>query len=157
MNVFWKKIFGGITPTNKLEKRESELHEQFLRYCAVEKSTELAEFEQLKSVVETSDFKERKKILLNRKYKDTQEYRQSNKLEKIERIASFNRYLEIVEDGELSEFLTFRENEAYADLSDKQKVKASTFLQEMKRIERSKDYKVYLRYHGSFVEQEYLA
>ena len=156
MNIFWKKMFGGMTPTHKLEKQEVALREQLQRYFAVENSSELAEFIQLKMTVEKSNFKRKKKILLNRKYKDTKEYRQRNKLNKIERIASFNRYLEIVERGELNNFLAFRENEAYDDLSDKKKVKSSRFLQEMKKHERSKAYKIYLRYHDSFVEQEYL-
>ena len=42
MNLFWKNLFGDITPTAKLEKNEVELVQAMERYSEVEKSVELA-------------------------------------------------------------------------------------------------------------------
>ena len=41
MNLFWKKLFGGITPTARLEKDETDLLKAMHRYAEVEKSKEL--------------------------------------------------------------------------------------------------------------------
>jgi len=73
MNLFWKKLFGEITPTAKLEKDEAELKEAMHRYAEVEKSVELVEYKKLFHIVKSAKFQENKKILQNRKYKDTEE------------------------------------------------------------------------------------
>ena len=67
MNLFWKKIFGGISSTAKLEKEEIELVKAMQRYAEVEKSVELAEYKKLYHVVKSAEFQEKKKTLQNRK------------------------------------------------------------------------------------------
>jgi len=51
MNLFWKKTFGGLTPTEKLEKEEVELLLAYKRYCDIETSEQLKEYTQLFHVV----------------------------------------------------------------------------------------------------------
>ena len=68
MNLFLKRLFGGITPTATLEKNEAELVIAMNRYVEVEKSIELAEYKSLYQIVNSAGFKENKKILQNRKY-----------------------------------------------------------------------------------------
>ena len=63
MNLFWKKMFGGMTSTAKLEKNEAELAREYDRYCEVGKSAEWAEFKELQAKVKTPEFKQNKKML----------------------------------------------------------------------------------------------
>jgi hypothetical protein len=39
MNLFWKKLFRGITPTAKLERNEAALLKAMHRYAEVENSS----------------------------------------------------------------------------------------------------------------------
>ena len=75
MNLFWKKMFGGMTSTAKLEKREADLAREYDRYCEIGKSAEWAEFKELQAKVKSPEFKQNKKMLQTRKFKDTEEYR----------------------------------------------------------------------------------
>ena len=67
MNLFWKNILGGITPTSKVEKDEKDLIEAMNRYNEVENSVELVEYKALFHEVKSSLFIENKKTLQNRK------------------------------------------------------------------------------------------
>ena len=40
MNLFWKKLFGRITPTTKLERYQADLKKAMDRYAEVERSEE---------------------------------------------------------------------------------------------------------------------
>lgn len=155
MNLFWKKIFGGITSTAKLEKEEIDLVEAMKRYAEVEKSVELAEYKKLYHIVKSADFQENKKILQNRKYKDTEEYRTSTKFEKLKQSADLQHYLKILESNELKEFLKFEKSKDFELLGDAKKVDASPLLQRMKAYQKSKDFALYSRFHNSFVLKEY--
>ncbi len=155
MNIFWKKLFGGITSTSKFEKQEADFIAKMRLYYDVQKSAELAEYQYLKPIVTTSEFRQNKKILLGRKYKETEEFQQQKAYKKIMGNGSFHEYLKIKETADLQEFLAFRDSDAYTDLADKLKVKNSPELKKMKLYERSKAYKTYLRYNDSFVEKEY--
>ena len=75
MNLFWKKMFGGMLSTSKFEKIEEAAVNDMKRYDEIGQSLELEEYKKLYHVVKSSEFKEKKKTLQNRKYKDTEEYR----------------------------------------------------------------------------------
>lgn len=155
MNLFWKNLFGGITPTAKLEKTEAELIKAMQRYEEVEKSVELAEYKTLFHEVKAPAFVEHKKTLQNRKYKDTEEYRDTVKLKKLESSADIKLYYEVLKSPDLEKFLTFKTSASYEDLGDKNKVKSSTELQKHKAFEQSKEYKTYTRFHDSYIIKEY--
>ena len=155
MNLFWKKIFGGISSTAKLEKEEIELVKAMQRYAEVEKSVELAEYKKLYHVVKSAEFQEKKKTLQNRKYKDTEEYRVSSKFENLKNSADLQHYLRLVESNELKEFLKFEKSKEFEQLGDAKKVEASPLLQRMKAYQKSKDFALYSRFHNSFILKEY--
>lgn len=156
MNLFWKKMFGGLTNTAKLEKQEAELVREYDRYCEVGKSAEWAEFKELQAKVKSPEFKQNKKMLQTRKYKDTEEYRNITKFKKLQSEADFKKYLSVLSSSELTCFLEFKQSAQYKLLSDPEAVKKSAELQRMKAFERSKEYALYTRYHDSYQEKEYL-
>ena len=155
MNLFWKKLFGGITPTAKLEKDQAELIQSMQRYAEVEKSMELAEYNKLFHVVKSAQFQENKKILQNRKYNDTEEYRITKKYNKLHNSPALQMYYDILKAEELKIYLEFKSTPEYENLGNKKKVKASEMLQQMKRYEKSKAFKTYMRFHNSFIIKEY--
>jgi len=155
MNLFWKNLFGGITPTTKLENNEAELLKAMHRYEEVEKSVELAEYKTLFHEVKSPAFVENKKTLQNRKYKDTEEYRDVNKLRKLESSADIKLYYEVLKSTDLEKFIAFKATPAFENLGDKNKVKESTELQKFKAFEHSKEYKTYTRFHDSYIIKEY--
>lgn len=155
MNLFWKKLFGVITPTDKLEKNEADLKEAMKRYTEVEKSVELTEFKKLFHVVKSAKFQENKKILQNRKYKDTEEYQVNKKFKNLHISPAINLYYQTLESDELKHYLIFKKTPEYELLGDKKKVKASELFQKMKHFEKSKAFKTYSRFHDSFIIKEY--
>lgn len=155
MNLFWEYLFGKISSTDKLEKKEAELVSDFQRYSKIEKSLELVEYEKLYKEVKSSDFIENKKILKNRKYKDTEEYRDSLKFKKLHKMNALKTYYAVNSSKELENYLQFRKTEEYNDLGSKKKVKASEKLQAMKNFQRSREYKIYTRFHDSYILKEY--
>ncbi len=155
MNLFWKKLFGEITPTTKLEKNEADLVIAMHRYSKVEKSVELAEYKKLFQVVKSAKFKENKKILQNRKYKDTEEYQNSKKCQKLQNSPAIQLYSQILDSVELKQFIEFKSTSEYIDLGDMKKVKVSENLKKLKHFEKSKAYKTYIRFHNSFIITEF--
>ena len=97
MNLFWKKLFGGITPTAKLERNEAELIKAMHRYAEVEKSIELVDYKKLFHIVKSANFQDNKKILKNRKYKDTEEYRNTRKCKKLQNTPAIRLYYQVLE------------------------------------------------------------
>ena len=155
MNLFWKKLFGAITPTAKLEKNEADLINAMNRYAEVKNSVELAQYQELFHVVKSAEFQENKKILQNRKYKDTEEYLISKKYNKIHHSPDILLYFNVLKSEELKQYLAFKLTPDYESLGNKKKVKESEQLQKMKAYEKSKAFKTYVRFHNSFIIKEY--
>lgn len=155
MNLFWKKLFGGITPTAKLEKNEADLVTAMLRYAEVENSVELAEYKQLFHVVKSAVFKENKKIHQNRKYKDTEEYQNSRKFQKLQNTPAIQLYYQVLDSIDLKRFIEFKSTPEYENLGNKKLVKVSEILKKMKQFEKSKAYKTYVRFHNSYIISEF--
>ena len=155
MNLFWKKLFGGITPTAKLEKYEIDLANAMHRYDEVNKSVELAEYNQLFHIVKSAKFQENKKILQNRRFKDTEEYQVITKYKKLQNSPAIKLYFEVLDSEDLKHYQKFKSSADYELLGDKKKVKASELLKKMKTYEKSKAFKTYSRFHNSFIINEY--
>lgn len=155
MNLFWKKLFGAITPTSKLEKYEVDLLEAMERYAKVEQSVELAEYKSLYHVVKSSEFQETKKILQNRKFKDTEEFRVFKKFEKLKNSHDIKQYFEVLKSNELKRFLEFKASPEFEQLGDAKKVAATESLAQFKQFKDSKAYKLYTRFHDSYIIKEY--
>jgi len=155
MNLFWKKLFGGITPTAKLEKNEADLIKDMHRYAEVEKSVELVDYKKLFHLVKSADFQENKKVLKHRKYKDTEEYRNSRKCKKLQNNPAIQLYYQVLESDILKQYIHFKTTPDYELLGDKKKLKTSETLKRFKQFEHSKDYKTYIRFHDSYIIKEF--
>src|SRR5574344_451683 len=155
MNLFWKKMLGGIMSTAKMEANYAALAADYKRYKFVEKSKELEEYKRLYTQVKSSDFKENKRVLLSRKYKDTQEYRDINKFRKLGNDSHINHYYETLESGQLKDFLNFKNTPEYRLLGKKSELKKSESLRRYRKFEKSKEYKNYVRFHDSYIISEY--
>ncbi len=155
MNLFWKKLFGGLASTPKFEEQCAEMEASFLRYVKVQQSDELREYEELFKQVKSAEFRDNKRMLTTRKYKDTQEYRDLTKYEKLHKSADVTGYYKVLGSKELEEFRKFEKSGDYAKLADADEVKKSELLARMKGYERSKEYKLYRRLNGSYVIKEY--
>lgn len=155
MNLFWKKLFGGILSTSKYEQNEKSLVRDMKRYDEISRSAELAEFRELYHVIKSADFKEKKKTLQNRKYKDTEEFRVSRKFQKLHADAKIKQYYATLQSEQLKQYLHFKSTPEYEDLGDKNKVSQSVLLQKYKDFERSAEYKNYVRFHDSYILKEY--
>ncbi len=155
MNLFWKKMFGGMLSTSKFEKIEEAAVNDMKRYDEIGQSLELEEYKKLYHVVKSSEFKEKKKTLQNRKYKDTEEYRISRKYQKLHDNSGIRQYYETLQSEQLKNFLTFKSTPEYESLGDKKKVMASDKLRKLKDFENSKEYRNYIRFHDSFIIKDY--
>jgi hypothetical protein len=155
MNLFWKNLFGAITPTSKLEKDEKELIEAMHRYDEVENSVELVEYKNLFHVVKSSSYIENKKTLQNRKYKDTEEFRIFRKYGKLQNSTAIKLYFQVLNSVELEQYLAFKATPEFEELGDKTKVKQSEKLLRFKKFEHSKEFKTYSRFHNSFIITEF--
>lgn len=155
MNLFWKKLFGGIASTAKFEQEMKLLREDMQRYVKVEQSVELAEYNELAHVIGAAEFKEKKKMLENRKYKDTEEYRDSRKFQALQNRTDIKTYYKVHASEDLKEYLAFLETPEAKLLSDKKEVTKSEKLMKFKRFENAKSYKTFTRLHNSYLIKEY--
>ncbi len=141
--------------TAKMEAQFAVLNADFRRYLSIEESKELAEYRELFEKVKSADFKEKKKTLVHRKYKDTREYRDMKHYEKLSNDKKIALYYATLESPLLAEYLEFRKKPEYMLLSKANEVKKNPDLQRLKTFERSKEYKNYMRFHGSYIIKEY--
>ena len=155
MNLFWKQLFGKITPTAKLEKNEADLVVAMERYAEVENSLELVAYKKLFHIVKSAAFQENKKTLQNRKYKDTEYFQSANKFNKLENSRDIQLYYQVLTSNELKQYLDFKSTPEFEQLGDKKLVKSSEKLQKLKQFEHSKAYKTYVRFHNSFIITEF--
>ena len=155
MNLFWKNLFGKITPTAILEKRELELRACMQRYALIAQSAELSEYQTLYHQVNSAHFIENKKKLQNRKYRDTQEFQILKRYNKLHRSLKIKQYYEILQSAELKQFIEFEKSESYEKLGNKSEVSNSPELQGFKKFEKSAHFKLYCRFHNSDVIREY--
>ncbi|MFA6581135.1 MAG: hypothetical protein WCS79_04965 [Paludibacter sp.] len=155
MNLFWKILFGGITPTAKLEKNEAELIKDMHRYAEVAKSVELAEYKTLFHIIKSAKFQENKKILKNRKYKDTEYSDASRKFNKLQNSYGIKLYYQVLGSDDLKQYLNFKATPEFEQLGDKKLIKKSETLKKLKHFEHSKAYKNFMRFHDSFIVREF--
>lgn len=155
MNLFWKNLFGGITPTAKLEKNEAEIIQSMHRYDEVEKSVELAEYKKLFHLIKSAKFQENKKILKNRKYKDTEYFQATRKYRRLNNSPALKLYYQVLESADLKRYLTFKSTPEFEQLGNKKLVNKSETLKKLKHFEHSKTYKNFMRFNDSFIIKEY--
>ena len=117
MNLFTARLTGKMLSTEQFEKTIRDMQERVKRWRQIEKSPELAEYQKLREIVESSDFKERKNELVNRKYQDTDEGKKMIAYRNIVESREYRRYQEALTDPVFQDFLKFRETEEFAKIN----------------------------------------
>ena len=145
MNLFTARLTGKMVSADVFEANIHDLLERVKRYRAIEKSPELKEYLELKSVVETTDFQNHKSELRTRKYADTEEGRKTARLRKLSGTIRMRAYKKALDTPVFQAFLDFRESDDFAKLSSfKERLKSSE-LRMYNMIYRSAFYKNYLK------------
>ena len=145
MNLFTARLTGKMLSTEAFEKAIHDMQERVKRWRAIEKSPELAEYKELKKIVESSDFQEAKNELINRKYKDTQEGRKMMEYEALSNSSSIRRYRRALKDEEFQAFLAFRETEDFAKIKSVKQVLTDPMIRKYNLLYYSSYYKNYLK------------
>ena len=145
MNLFTARLTGKMLSTEAFEKAIHDMQERVKRWRAIEKSPELAEYKELKKIVESSDFQEAKNELINRKYKDTQEGRKMMEYEALSNSSSIRRYRRALKDEEFQAFLAFRETEDFAKIKSIKQVLTDPMIRKYNLLYYSSYYKNYLK------------
>ena len=145
MNLFTARLTGKMLSTDAFEKTIHDMQERVKRWRAIEKSPELAEYRELKKMVESSDFQEKKSELINRKYKDTQEGRKMMEYEELYNSSSIRRYRRALKDEEFQAFLAFRESEDFRKIKSFKEVLTDSTIRKYNRLYYSSYYKNYLK------------
>ena len=118
MNLFAARLTGKMSSTEAFEKTIHDMQEHVKRWRAIEKSPELAEYNELKKIIESSDFQEKKNTLKNRKYKDTDEGRKMATLDRLSSTLRMKGYKYAQESETFQAFLKFRDSEAFQNKED---------------------------------------
>ena len=156
MNLYWKSLFGGLLSTAKYESKLHKEAADYKRYLLISESKELEEYNDLYKQVKSASFKELKRTLRSRKYKDTQEYRDMAKFNKLDKKSDLKTYFRVLEGQELADYLAFKATPEFVALANHELVKKSPELTRLKKFEKSNDYKIYTRFHNSYIVKEYL-
>ena len=118
MNLFAARLTGKMSSTDAFEKTIHDMQERVKRWRAIEKSPELAEYNELKKIVESSDFQEKKNTLKNRKYKDTDEGRKMATLDRLSSTLRMKGYKHAQDNETFQAFLKFRNSDAFQNKED---------------------------------------
>jgi hypothetical protein len=145
MNLFTARLTGKMISTDAFEKMVADMQARVKRWREIEKSPQLAEYYELKKIVESDDFKERKNELVSRKYKDTDEGRKMRAFEKLRALSSMKRYQRAVESETFQAFLKFRDSEEFNKINSFKERLHSSELRMYNMIFRSSFYKNYMR------------
>lgn len=149
MNLFTARLTGKMLSTDAYEKTVSEMQARVKRWRAIEKSPELAEYLELKKVVESSDFQDRKKELVNRKYKDTDEGRKMLSYERLASSRAIRRYQQALKDEEFQAFLAFRETDEFQKVKSVKECLKSSVMRRYNMLYHSSYFKNYLKVQNS--------
>ena len=118
MNLFAARLTGKMLSTEAFEKAIHDMQERVKRWRAIKQSPELAEYNELKKIVESSDFQEKKNALKNRKYKDTDEGRKMATLDRLSSTMRMKGYKYAQDSETFQAFLKFRDSDAFQNKED---------------------------------------
>ncbi|MBO7458601.1 MAG: family 16 glycosylhydrolase [Paludibacteraceae bacterium] len=126
MNLFTSRLTGKMMSTDAFEKTVAEMQARVRRWRQIEKSPELAEYLELKKLIDSSDFQETKHALATRKYKDTEEGRKMHTLERLSSTVRMKGYQLAVDSETFQAFLKFQQSEDFKKIhSMKERLKSS--------------------------------
>lgn len=145
MNLFTARLTGKMLSTEQFEKTIRDMQERVKRWRQIEKSPELAEYQKLREIVESSDFKERKNELVNRKYQDTDEGKKMIAYRNIVESREYRRYQEALTDPVFQDFLKFRETEEFAKINSLKERLLNSLYRKYYSLYNSSYYKNYMK------------
>ncbi len=145
MNLFTARLTGKMLSTDAFEKEIADMQARVQRWRAIEKSPELAEYNELKKIVESHDFQEHKNELEKRKYKDTQEGKKMMEYEALANSSSIRSYRRALNDKEFQDFLVFRESEDFQKIKSLKAVLTDPLIRKYNMLYYSSKYKNYLK------------
>lgn len=157
MNLFFKKLFGSLHTTEKLERRMMAEEERITRYRQVEQSKELKEYLELKKLIESKEFQQNKYNLIHTKYKSTPTYQTISRYKELLHDKQLQMCIEMESSQRLKDYLAFRDSENYVKLQNPKEVRNSLELKQMAEFEKSKEYKSYLHYRDSKLPEQFKA
>ena len=145
MNLFTARLTGKMVSADAFEKNIYDMQERVKRWRMIEKSPELAEYLELKKIVESRDFQERKQELSTRKYSDTDESRKMNAFERLSSSLRMKGYKYALESETFQAFLQFQKTDEFQKINSfKERLKSSE-LRMYNMIYRSAFYKNYMK------------
>ena len=145
MNLFTARLTGKMLSTDAFENTVSEMQARVRRWRAIEKSPELAEYQELKKRVESRAFQELKKELITRKYEDTDEGRKMSAYKRLSFSRAIRRYRRALEDEEFQAFLKFRESDDFQKIKSLKECLRSSQMRRYNMLYYSSYYKNYLK------------
>lgn len=126
MNLFAARLTGKMVSADTFEKNIRAMQDRVKRWRQIEKSPELAEYLELKKIVESRDFQERKQEWSTRKYSDTDEGRKMNAFERLSSSLRMKGYKYAVESETFQAFLQFQKTEDFQKIGSlKERLKSS--------------------------------
>ncbi len=94
----------GIPATAKIESEEAALVKDHKEFKAYSKSEELARFEELDKIINTSEFTGKVKAIKSQKFKDTEEYKKERECLTLKKSKDIKTYFKVKESRELEEY-----------------------------------------------------
>jgi hypothetical protein len=94
----------GIPATAKIESEEAALVKDHKEFKAFKKSDELARFEELDKIVNTSEFTWKVKAIKSQKFKNTEEFKKKREYLSLKKSKDIKTYFKVKESRELEEY-----------------------------------------------------
>lgn len=94
----------GIPATAKIESEEAALVKDHKEFKAYKKSDELARFQELDKVVNTSEFAGKVKSIKSQKFKDTEEYKKEKEFLSLKKSKDIKTYFKVKDSSELEQY-----------------------------------------------------
>lgn len=155
MNLFWKKLFRTLQPTQAFERKINSVQTSAGIDDQENSSDEIQDKQRLEEYVNSLEFRQAKELYKTRKYKDTDENRIMRQYEKLLSDPNIKLYYETKNSDLLKEYLDFKSNPDTLNLKNLSILEVSAKIDKLKFFEQSKEYKNYTQYHDSLAVREY--
>jgi len=133
-----KLSLGMIPSTSKVEQAEADLVKEYEKLQAFVDSKELAKYNELDALVNTSDFRNKKKEIEGLHYKNSEEYNRENEFKKLNKASDLKKYFK-TRDGE--QLKSYRELEGSDKVTRYEKLKETVSSSEFKQKKKLKDFR----------------
>jgi hypothetical protein len=136
-------LLGLIPSVKKIDSDWANLLKMRDKLISIENSRELARYNELKSLIQSSEFQLQKKDIMNLKYDGSPEYQSVQELTKLEKTGLIRNYFSVLKSSHLERFQEISQSEELERYLELKKVVESPEFQDRKKELES------LRYKGS--------